>query len=190
MDRLVEKIETERLVLRQLNMGDIKDVVEGLNNINVSKWLTKVPFPYTEEDAKAYIKNTIDNNLYNYAIVLKSENKLIGGTQITIVSANDGVATGGLWLNEKYHGCGYGTEALDARARYSFEVLGLRRIENGYFKGNEKSHRMQLKVGYKDEGIKRQRYICDATGEIVDECITGLLRDEWMERQSYKMNGD
>lgn len=30
-------IETERLILRQWNMDDINDVVEGLNNLNVTK---------------------------------------------------------------------------------------------------------------------------------------------------------
>ena len=33
-------IETERLILRQWNMNDITDMVEGLNNINVTKWFT------------------------------------------------------------------------------------------------------------------------------------------------------
>ena len=32
-------IETERLILRQWNMNDLNDIVEGLNNINVTKWL-------------------------------------------------------------------------------------------------------------------------------------------------------
>ena len=30
-------IETERLILRQWNMEDINDIVEGLNNLNVTK---------------------------------------------------------------------------------------------------------------------------------------------------------
>ena len=32
-------IETERLILRKWNMNDLNDIVEGLNNINVTKWL-------------------------------------------------------------------------------------------------------------------------------------------------------
>ena len=72
-------IETERLILRQWNMNDIDDIVEGLNNINVTKWLAGAPFPYTIEDAKHFVQKTIDNDLYNFAIILKSENKAIGG---------------------------------------------------------------------------------------------------------------
>ena len=135
-------IETERLILRQWNMNDIDDMVEGLNNINVTKWLAGAPFPYTAEDAKYFIQNTIDKDLYNLAIILKSENKAIGGTQLTDISMANGVAGGGIWINEK-------------------------------------SHKMQLKFGYKDEGIKRQRFISKATGKVEDEYITGLLKEEW-----------
>ena len=175
-------VETERLILRQWNMDDIDDMVEGLNNINVTKWLAGAPYPYTIEDAKHFVQKTIDNDLYNFAIVLKSENKAIGGTQLTNVDLFNGTAGGGIWINEKYQGYGYGSEAFGARIKYAFEVLGLRRLENGYFKENEKSHKMQLKFGYKDEGIRRQKFVSRGSGKIEDEYITGLLKDEWIKQ--------
>ncbi len=178
---MIKSIETKRLLLRQWNINDIYDIVEGLNNINVSKWLTGAPFPYTIEDAKSFVQKTIDNDLYNFAIILKKENKVIGGTQITNISYDNGTAGGGIWINEKYQGNGFGTEAFGARLKYAFEILGLRRLENGYFKGNEKSHQMQLKFGYKDEGIRRKRFLSKATGNLEDEYITGLLKDEWID---------
>ncbi|MBQ9659053.1 MAG: GNAT family N-acetyltransferase [Clostridia bacterium] len=173
-------IETDRLILRQWKIQDVNDVVEGLNNLNVTKWLAQVPYPYTEEDAKSFINKSIENNLYNFAIVLKEENKVIGGTQLTNISFVHGTAGGGIWLNEKYQGQGYGTEAFGARIKYAFEELGLRRLENGYFKENEKSHKMQLRFGYKDEGIRRKKFISQSTGKYEDEYITGLLREEWI----------
>ena len=93
-------IETERLILRKWSLDDVADVVEGLNNINVSRWLAHVPFPYTEEDAKVFINKSIENNLYNFAIVLKEENKVIGGTQLSDISYMHGTASGGIWINE------------------------------------------------------------------------------------------
>ena len=178
---MIKSIETKRLLLRQWNINDIYDIVEGLNNINVSKWLAGAPFPYTIEDDKSFVQKTIDNDLYNFAIILKKENKVIGGTQITNISYDNGTAGGGIWINEKYQGNGFGTEAFGARIKYAFEILGLRRLENGYFKGNEKSHQMQLKFGYKDEGIRRKRFLSKATGNLEDEYITGLLKDEWID---------
>lgn len=174
-------IETERLILRQYRIEDAQDVVEGLNNLNVSKWLAFVPYPYTLEDAKDYIQKSIDTNAYNFAIVLKSENKVIGATQLNNISNVHGTAGGGIWINEKYQGHGYGTEAWGARIRYAFNVLGLRRLENGYFKDNNSSWKMQEKFGYKNEGIRRKKFVSMATGNIEDEYITGLLKEEWID---------
>jgi len=174
-------IETDRLIIRRWNLDDVDDCVSGLNNLNVSKWLAQVPYPYTKDDAIKYITNVNSTkNKYAMAIVLKGENKVIGGMTIENISEIHGTASGGIWINEDYHGHGYGTEAWGARIKFAFEVLNLRRLENGYLKGNEKSHQMQLKFGYKDEGIRRSKFISQATGEIVDECITGLLKDEWI----------
>ena len=173
-------IETERLILRQYHLEDVNDVVEGLNNINVTKWLAGAPYPYTTKDAEYFINKSINEKLYNFAIVLKSENKVIGGTQLTNIDMHNGTAGGGIWISEKYWGHGYGTEAFGARIKYAFEVLGLRRLENGYFKENEKSHKMQLRFGYKDEGVRRQKFVSRGSGKIEDEYITGLLKDEWI----------
>ena len=178
------KIESKRLILRNWEYGDVEDIVEGLNNIEVAKWMAGVPYPYTENDAKQFIQHTKgqdENVKISLAIVLKENNKVIGGTEIRNINKKDGTAGGGIWLNEKYQKNGYGTEAFSSRNKYCFEVLGLRRIENGYFRGNEKSRRMQLKLGYKDEGTRRKKFLCLATNEYVDECITGLLKEEFIE---------
>lgn len=176
-------IESKRIILRTWQDEDINDLVEGLNNINVSKWMAGVPYPYTENDAKDFInqvqKQDTSLNIL-LAIVLKEENKVIGGTEITNINKKDGTAGGGIWLNEKYQKNGYGTEAFYAKIKFAFEQLGLRRMENGYFPKNHSSERMQKKLGYKDEGIRRKKFLCLATNEYVDECITGLLREEFV----------
>ena len=66
------------------------------------------------------------------------------------------------------------------------EFLDSLKIEDNYnrrlkdYKENEKSHKMQLKFGYKDERIRRQRFVSRGSGKIEDEYITGLLKDEWI----------
>lgn len=176
-------IESERLILREWKDDDIEDLVEGLNNINVSQWLSAVPYPYTKKDAEKFIAHTKERSSNSkdiaLAIVLKENNKVIGGTEIRNINEKDGTATGGIWLNEKYQKNGYGREAFSAKIKYSFDVLNLRRIEDGYFPNNEKSKKMQESLGYKYEGRKRKKYLCLATNEYVDECITGLLKEDF-----------
>ena len=97
------KIESKRLILRKWEDGDIEDIVDGLNNIEVAKWMASIPFPYTEQDARNFIefaKNQDDSSKIMLAIVLKEDNKVIGGTEIRNINRKDGTAGGGIWLNE------------------------------------------------------------------------------------------
>jgi len=180
------RLETKRLILREWKKADIGDLIEGLNNLGVSRWLAFVPHPYTAKDAGSWIKHCVehdkkghDRHSYEFAIELKSEGKVIGGVSLDRISKVHGTAGGGIWLNEKFQGRGYGTEAFGERIRFAFEELKLRRLENGFIKGNPSSLKMQRRFGYKIEGVKREAYRCMADGQIKDECITGLLRDEW-----------
>ena len=50
------KIESKRIILRNWKDGDVADIVEGLSNIEVAKWMASVPYPYNENDAKNFIK--------------------------------------------------------------------------------------------------------------------------------------
>jgi ribosomal-protein-alanine N-acetyltransferase len=180
------KLETNRLILRNWQKNDIDDLVEGLNNYNVSKWLILVPFPYLEGNAEEWIdyciKNDMENNKtgYEFAIELKSNCKVIGGVSISVINKIHGTAGGGIWINEGFFGNGYGKEAFAEKIRYSFEELGLRKLENGFFDGNESSKIMQEKFGYRIEGKRRKKYYCKADGKLKDEIVTGLLKEEWI----------
>ena len=180
------KLETKRLILREWGKKDVRDIVDGLNNLEVSKWHAFVPHPYTKKNAEKWIKNCIegarkgkDRNFYEFAIELKSEKKVIGGISLTKINKVQGTAGGGIWLNVKYHGKGYGTEAFGERIKFAFNKLKLRRLENGFFRGNSSSFKMQKRFGYKIEGMRRKALRCMADGKIKDEYITGLLKEEW-----------
>ena len=173
-------LESERLILRPWEESDCSDLQEGLNNLEVSKWLAFVPYPYTLRDARAFINITKNTNDYEFAIVLKKENKVIGGTSLSNISVVHKTAGGGIWISQKYWGKGYGKEAFGKRIEFAFANLNLRKLENGYFAGNEKSFKMQESFGYKKEGIRRKKYICMATGKVEDEYLTGLLKEEWI----------
>ena len=120
------------------------------------------------------------NDTGKETVELKSEKKVIGGVSLDKVNKFQGTAGGGIWINAKYHGQGYGAEAFSKRINFAFNELKLRRLENGFFDGNPSSFKMQEKFGYKIEGMRRKVFICMADGEIKDEYITSLLKDEWI----------
>ena len=180
------RLETARLVLRDWVPSDIAPLIEGLNDLDVSRWLAFVPHPYTTEVAESWLayctrlsEQGRDREQYEFAIELKSEQKAIGGVSLTRVSRLHGTAGGGIWLNARYHGHGYGTEAFGEKIRFAFEDLQLRRLDNGFFKGNDASLALQRHFGYQLEGERRQAFRCMADGVLKDESITGLLKEEW-----------
>ena len=180
------RLETERLVLRDWRTSDVKDLVEGLNDPEVAKWLSLVPHPYTKEHAKQWLHYCAEvygtgkkRGYYELAIELKSERKVIGVVSIIKIDRFQGTAGGGIWISAEYQRQGYGTEAFGARLRFAFEKLKLRRLENGLLKGNASSLRMQKRFGYRIEGLRRKGVRCMADGKLKDEYMTALLKEEW-----------
>lgn len=179
------KLETKRLILREWKNKNRKDLIKGINNINVSRWLLVVPYPYKKKDADDYInkqikrKTTKNREDYSFAIELKSEKKVIGGVGIHKINKFSGKSDIGYWLSENYWRKGYGSEALDALLKFVFNKLRLRRVEAGIFKGNPSSGKLLEKFGAKLEGVHRKSHRCKADGRIIDECYYGLLKEEW-----------
>ena len=172
----IEKIIIERLILRKWTLDDVDALVDGLSDFNTAKNLT-VPYPYTIEHAKSFITNSLNKEkYYPFAIVLKENNKVIGGTGIEF-DTNLQIYKGGIWLNKNYTGKGYGTEVWKARAKYMFENLNLEEIINGYFDFNDASKHMQEKVGYKI--IDKKMTYCPALQKEVVEIVTRLTKKDF-----------
>lgn len=79
-------------------------------------------------------------------------------------------------------GQGLAVEANRLRSRYAFEILGLRVLYSGYFGNNEKSGRMQAKVGYLQCGRFPQKYW--KKDAYVDDIITYLTRERFLELEA------
>lgn len=175
-------IRTKRLVLRPLKQSDAKSVADNINNLNVSRWLYRVPHPYSIKDAIQWIRSNQKKWLakpiedYVFGIDLKSEHKIIGGIGIHDVNRNNGSGEIGYWLGENYWGNGYGCEALKAVVDFALKRLKLRRLEAGVFDGNHSSGRLLEKVGFKHEGRRIKSKRCKADGKIHDEHVYGLLK--------------
>jgi RimJ/RimL family protein N-acetyltransferase len=179
------KLETKRLILREWKKGDEKDLIEGINNLNITKWLLVVPYPYKKKDADWYINHCKEKYRkkkkegYAFAIELKEEKKSIGGISLDHVNKEQGTGTVGYWIAEPYWQNGYGSEALNELLKFAFNKLKLRRIGASVFPGNPSSGKLLEKFGAKLEGKKRKSAKCKADGKIKDEISYGLLKEEW-----------
>ena len=185
MKKIIHNFETERLILREWQLKDADDMVEGLSRLETAKNLT-TPFPYTKENAYDFINKHLHNDEKNYyfAIVLKSTNKVIGGMSLEFRN-DENVGNGGIWLNEKFCGMGFGSEVWNARSYIAFEELGAEELRNGYFDFNNRSAHMQEKAGFKIVGQKEN--FSHALNKKVTEVIASLTRDEYFKRKELQL---
>jgi RimJ/RimL family protein N-acetyltransferase len=179
------KLITQRLILRKPRLNDAKEIQEGMNNINVSKWILVISHPYSNKDAKKYIKEHIkrtkkkNNSKYSFFIELKSEKKIIGGIGIRNIDKFQGIASIGYWISERYWGQGYGKEAVKSLINFAFKKLNLRRIEAEILIKNKASINLLKKLGFKKEGLKRKSRKSKADNKIYDMYFFGLLKENY-----------
>lgn len=179
------KLETKRLILRKPRLSDWKDILEGLNDIEVSRNIKFVPYPYKKKNAIKFIKYATkewkkkNKENYIFFIKLKSEKKVIGETGLYWVSKEHSKCGTGSWINKKYWRKGYLLEAKVPILDFAFNKLKLRKIETGTYKENKASNNMSKKLGFKFEGIRRKSIKTQADGKIHDDILYGLFKGEW-----------
>ena len=120
-------------------------------------------------------KHGEDNDDYYFAVVRREDNQVIGGTNISINER--GEFCGGIWLHRNFQGKGYGTELWIARAKFAFEILGVKELVNGYYYFNERSKKMQEKIGYKTAAEKMS--YCPALKREIKEIVTKLTKSDF-----------
>ncbi len=140
-------IHTERLTLRRLEPADIPALVAGLNDYEVSKWLSVVPFPYAEADARAFLDYLVGGPAFG-GFGIHAPEGLVGVVGID--------KTLGYWLARKAQGKGYMTEAARALVGHYFASTGAEAVEAGYFVGNDASRRVLAKLGFREANLMQK----------------------------------
>jgi len=179
------EIKTERLVLREWKEKDKEDLVENINNVNITKNLLKVPHPYTEKDADWWINKCAEKQKekpregYEFAIELKDEENAGGGICLSGIDEFQNIAELGYWLGEKYWRQGIMSEAVEAILDFGFNELKLRKIFMHAYVENEGSNKIAKKFKFKLEGTRIKHVKDKATGTIHNDNVYGLLKQDW-----------
>lgn len=177
-------LHTERLLLRQFQASDA-DIVQRLAGTKEVAAGTLLPHPYGLEAAAQWIaqqqEHFATDNALTFAIVLAEEGQLIGSIGMEIAHEHQ-LARLTYWLGVANWNQGYCTEAVEAVLDYGFTHLSLHRIYAPHFHNNPASGRVLRKVGMTHEGRLREHYL--RFGELVDVEIYGMLRKEFVSRQS------
>lgn len=162
-------ITTARLTLRPPVMHDAPDIAALVNDRDVTKWLTQLPYPYSEDDARDFIARQTSGRTF----MILDHNGLVGciGT----------VGEFGYWLGRAHWGQGYMTDASEAVLNWHFSTDGADLI-SGHALGNDRSRAVLLKMGFVDTDIVDRTHAI--TGDVRAQQVMSLTRTMWDARDA------
>lgn len=142
-------IETERLILRPVTLDDAKACFSWNSDERVARFMSYS----TAKDISQtidWIKSTlIDESEWNWAFVLKEENRLIGSGGIGPNKEMKGYWGIGYNLHYDYWHKGYCTEAMKAIIDFAHNKLGVKKICSNHAVDNPRSGKVMEKCGLK-----------------------------------------
>lgn len=139
--------------------------------------------PNTEEQTRRFLEDTLqrqqhpDRRDFPFAVVLRSENQLVGGTHLYVEHPEIREAWIGYVLAQAYWGQGIITEAARALLVFGFDELGLHRIYATCRPENLGSQRVLEKIGMTREGHLRQHKWMK--GQWWDSFVYAMLEGEF-----------
>ena len=178
-------LETERLILRPWCEDDAEELYKYASDPDVGPpagWQ-----PHTSVENSREIIRTMLFAPETYAVCLKESSKPIGsiGFHRADLAELDDEYELGYWIGKSFWGRGLIIEASREMLRYAFEDLGMNRIWCGYYDGNEKSRRVQEKLGFvyqrKTEGIE-----VSLLGEIRAGHSNLMTKDRWQKVELFR----
>ena len=143
----VKTIETERLMIRPINIDDAYDVFEWASDPIVNKFM---PYPLHDNvhQAEEWINSLENKN--EFVFVLKSSGKVIGGGSMSYAEEYKAYELG-YNLKRQYWGMGYATEASNAMIRWAYQSLGARDFFARHANENYASGNVIKKCGFQFE---------------------------------------
>ncbi|MBQ6992216.1 MAG: GNAT family N-acetyltransferase [Clostridia bacterium] len=148
---MIENIETDRLVLREITEDDAEEMYKNwASDDEVSKyvrWSTHKNVEETKEYIKAEQERCKNQCCYNWGIVLKENQELIGA--IGAFPSEDNIYELGYNIAKKHWNKGITTEALKRVLKYLINNKGMYRFRCSHAVLNPASGAVMRKAGFK-----------------------------------------
>jgi len=181
------ELESERLRLRKLRLDDAASIAILVNDWEVVRYTTSIPYPYDVDMARAFIASQSERwsvwrpggplaEEIAFAIERKSDRELIGC--IGLQPGETGGLEFGYWLGKTYWNRGYASEAVAALTRFAFEVLQVDEIWAAAVPVNDASHRVLEKNGFAIAGAGTRE--SEMRGHSLPVITRKLSRSQWL----------
>lgn len=164
--------------LRAWKESDYKELAKVANNKNILNNLRdSLPYPYTEEDAKKYIKTVMNMpEEEGYAWAIHINDKVIGSVGVfRKTDIYHRTAEIGYYISEEYRGQGIMRTALPQACDYIFQNSDIVRIYSQPFAENKPACSLLYKAGFIYEGTMKKNI--EKNGVIMDQKIYAKVKE-------------
>jgi len=178
------RLETKRLILRELTMKDFDALYEILSD---PQTMQHYPAPFDQERVRNWI--IVNQQRYQtlgfglWGVVLKETGELIGDCGITMQNIHGQMLPEiGYHIHKKHQRKGYASEAAKACQKYLFEHTAFNAVYSYMKYTNEASYGVALKTG--------MHFVEEYTDPVnVRTRVYAMTRGEWNVCSSVRQDG-
>ena len=172
----------ELRLLEERYAPDLYALIDA-NRVRLRRWFAWLDGTTTPDATLAYIRDAnrqlADNRGYRAAIFLDTPDgwRLTGTAGMHPVNWQDRSTELAYWVGGQFEGRGLATRACRALCAHAFDAMRLHRVEIKVATGNERSHAVPRRLGFRAEGVARQaEWLYDHHEDLT---IYAMLADEW-----------
>ncbi|CRK85027.1 GNAT family N-acetyltransferase [Neobacillus massiliamazoniensis] len=172
-----EEFSTERLLIRMPRPGDGKAVYDAIMaSINELKhWMPFAQKEQSEQDVELNIRSSYISFLkredLRLLVFLKETGEFVASSGLHRINWSIPKFEIGYWIDSRFSGKGYMTEAVKGISDFAFQELNAQRLEIRCDAINFKSRAIPERLGFSLEGILKNHDLSVDTKELRDTCI-------------------
>lgn len=175
---------TERMVMRKPHPDDVPDLASLANNRRVAEMLMRMPHPYGEAEATAFVAASARRERgCVYALTMAETGAFVGCAGLN--STERGLELG-YWIGEPFWGLGLATEAAHALVDLAFRATRIETLSVSCRVINPASRRVIHKCGFQYAGQGMMNSL--VAGQVPVEHY-GLDRRTWVGLRAWSREG-
>ncbi|GGF65021.1 GNAT family N-acetyltransferase [Alteromonas lipolytica] len=162
------------LTLRPFCESDIQPLTTILNQPDVVRYLsTKIPYPYTTEDAKWWVAEGSQSGVVR---AIEVDEQLVGCIGV-MPGEFEYERSGeiGYWLAQSHWRRGITSQAIKLIVEEVFTTTQLERIFATVFSSNHPSKQLLLRCGFTQEATLKKAIF--KNGQFYDSCVFAIIKD-------------
>ena len=172
-------LHCDGFTLRELRISDAHSLLALLTTEEVTRFIS--PPPTTVEGFERFIewaKREREAGRYVcFAIVPDGYDTAVGLFQVRQLDSTFGVAEWGFAIASEFWGSGLFSKGAEAVLGFTFDVIGVRRLEARAAVQNSRGNGALRKIGAVQEGILRKSFL--RNGKLLDQSLWAILEEDW-----------